>query len=349
MSGSNEPMARSDRPTMKNVASVAGVSFKTVSRVVNGEPGVSRQLEERVTAAIAELGYEPDHSARTLRQTARQSATIGVVHADITNPFMAAVHAAFEAVAASHGCLILSGTSLEQPDRHDELIQAFTGRRVDGLVVVPVGDADAKPSEILTREVKRGTPIVFLDREPGIEADLVLSDHRGGAEMATRHLLSHGHRDIAFLGSRERVHSVIERRAGFEAVMRAAGASPAAVVTGLRTPDESAKAVHELLNRPRTEQPTAIFAAQNGLTLGAVRALHSLARQHEIALVGFDHIDSVDIVDPGITTVPQNAEEVGRRAGELLFSRLLDNRTESVREVVPVTLVPRGSGEIPAV
>lgn len=334
---------------MKNVAALAGVSFKTVSRVVNGEAGVSRQLEERVTAAIAELGYQPNHGARTLRQTkAPGSATIGVVHADIANPFMAAVHSAFESVAAANGYLILSGTSLEDPERHDELVRAFTGRQVDGLIVVPVGDAAAPPSARLEREIERGTPVVFLDRDPGIEADVVMSDHRGGAELATRHLLGHGHRRIAFLGSRERVHSVIERRTGFEAVMQAAAATPAALITGLRTPDESAKAVHELLNRPQEEQPTAIFAAQNGLTLGAVRALHARARHHDVALVGFDHIDAVDIVEPGITTVPQNARELGRRAGELMFERLLEGRTTPVREIVPISIVPRGSGELPA-
>jgi len=332
---------------MKNVATLADVSFKTVSRVVNGEPGVSRQLKERVQAAIAELGYQPDHGARALRQAARQAATIGVVHADIANPFMAAVHSAFEEVAASHGCLILSGTSLEQPERHDELIRAFTGRRVDGLVIVPVGDP-SQTSDVIIKEVKRGTPIVFVDREPGLDADVVMSDHRGGAKLATQHLIDHGHRKIAFLGSREHVHSVIERRAGFESVMHASAATPAAVIGGLRTPDDSAKAVYDLLNLPVSDQPTAIFAAQNGLTLGAVRALHGCARHREIALVGFDHIDSVDIVDPGITTVPQNAQAVGRNVGELLFSRLLDGRTDPMRKIVPVTLVPRGSGEIMA-
>ncbi len=333
---------------MKNVATLADVSFKTVSRVVNGEPGVSRQLEERVTAAISELGYQPDHGARTLRRTTTQSATVGVVHANISNPFMAAVHGAFEAVAARNDCLILSGTSLEQPERHDELIQAFTGRRVDGLLIVPVGTPADGPSAVLEQEIKRGTAMVFVDRDPGFDADVVMSDHRGGAELATRHLRGYGHHKIAFLGSREHVHSVIERRDGFESVMREVAAEPAAVVTGLRTPDDAAKAVHELMSLSPVDQPTAIFSAQNGLTLGAVRALHTLGLQHEIALVGFDHIDSADIVNPGITTVPQNAEEVGRRAGELLFNRLNGDQSDPIREIVPVMLVPRGSGEIPA-
>ena len=338
---------------MKNVATLAGVSFKTVSRVVNGEAGVSRQLEERVIAAIAELGYQPDHGARNLRRTAPQAATVGVIHTNISNPFMAAVHEAFEAVAAKNGCLILSGTSLEQPERHDELVRAFTERRVDGLLIVPVVASVEGPSEVLEREIKRGTPVVFVDRDPGFRADVVMSDHRGGAELATRHLLDHGHQRIAFLGSREHVHSVVERRAGFEAVMRGAAANRAAadraaVITDLRTPDDAAKAVHDLMGLSPADRPTAVFSAQNGLTLGAVRALHTLGMQHEIALVGFDHIDSAEIVNPGITTVPQNADEVGRRAGELLFRRLAGDQADPIREIVPVTLVRRGSGEIPA-
>lgn len=333
---------------MKNVATLAGVSFKTVSRVVNGEPGVSRMLEERVTAAIAELGYQPDHGARTLRATARQSATVGFVHADIANPFMAAVHRAFEAVAATHGSLILSGTSLENPDRHDELIEAFTGRRVDGLAIVPVGEANEDASPALEREARRGTPIVFIDREPPLAADVVMSDHRGGAEQATRHLIAHGHRRIAFLGSREHVHSVIERRAGFESTMAAAGAAPAAILNNLHTPADSARAVRSLMDRGDPDRPTAIFTAQNGLTLGAVRALHELGLQQQTALVGFDDLDAADLVEPGVTTVPQDADEVGRLAGQLLFGRLLEGGTDPRREIVPVTLVARGSGEIHA-
>lgn len=333
---------------MKDVATLAGVSFKTVSRVVNGESGVSTSLAERVETAIDELGYRPNDGARTLRSGSQRATTIGVVHAEIANPFMAAVHSAFESVAASNGCLILSGTASEQIERHEELIRAFTRRRVDGLVVIPVGDATAPPSDVLIQEIQRGTPVVFIDRDPGIDADVVMSDHRGGAQLATQHLIDYGHHKIAFVGSRDHVHSVIERRAGFESVMTDAAASPAAVITGLRSPDQAADAVHELFARPDAERPTAIFAAQNGITLGAVRALHQLGLQHKVALVGFDHIDAVDIVDPAITTVPQDAEELGRRAGALLFSRLLDGRTEVRQEIVPVSLVPRGSGEIRA-
>lgn len=332
---------------MKNVAALAGVSFKTVSRVVNGEPGVSRALEERVIAAIAELDYQPDHGARTLRRSAQRSATIGVVHANIANPFMASVHHAFETVATKHNYLILSGTSLEDPERHDELIRAFTERRVDGLLVVPVGAPDAPTSEALEHEHNRGTPIVFVDREPSIDADVVMSDHQGGAELATTHLVQRGHRRIAFLGSRRNVSSVAQRLAGFQSVMSSAGASPAAITTELHTPADATKTVHELLQRRPNERPTALFAAQNELTLGAVRALHELGVQHQIALVGFDHVASADLVEPGITTVPQSSQQVGTLAGELLFERLLGNRSESRREIVPVQLVPRGSGEIP--
>lgn len=331
---------------MKDVANLAEVSFKTVSRVVNLEAGVSATLVNRVNAAIDDLGYEPDHGARTLRRRARTAATIGFIHTNMANPFFAEVHSSFEEIAAEHSCLILSGSAAGKPERQDALVRAFAGRRVDGLAVVPVGDADATPPAALIQEIERGTPVVFIDREPGIPGDVVLSDHRGGAQLATEHLLSRGHRRVAFLGSRERVHSARERRAGFEQSMSEAECRPAAIITDLHTPDESTAVVRELFSRSTRERPTALFAAQNGLTLGAVRALHQLDLHREIALVGFDDVETADIVEPGVTTVPQNAAEVGRRAGQLLFSRLLDGRVEPIREIVPVDLVERGSGEI---
>lgn len=336
------------RPTMKDVASLAGVSFKTVSRVVNDEAGVSPRRAALVRDAIVALGYQPNHGARSLRSASPTTATIGFIHADIANPFSAAVHGAFETVASANGCLILSGSSAEQPAHQDELIRAFAGRRVDGLVVIPVGETSQVPSPALAQEIERGTPLVFIDRDPGFVADLVMSDHRGGARLATEHLLSYGHRRLAFLGSREHVHSVIERRSGFEQVVARASASAVAIMTGLRTPDDATRAVGELLARPVADQPTAIFAAQNGLALGTVRALHQLRRHHDVALVGFDDFDAVDIVEPGVTTVPQDAEQLGRLAGELLFSRLRGGRTEPVRHIVALTIVPRGSGEIAA-
>ena len=336
-------MARS-RPTLKDVADRAGVSFKTVSRVVNGEGGVSDDLTVRVEAAVHDLGFRRNHSARTLRRSGQRAGTIGVVHSDIANPFAAAVHAAFERSASEHDTLLLSGSAGGDPDLQDSLVEAFVSRQVDGLAVIPSGP---EPGSNLARELGRGTPIVFIDREPGVPADVVLSDHRDGARKATEHLLRHGHQRIAFLGSRERSSSVRERRGGFDDVMKSIDGAVSTVRTDLTSIDGAVAAVHDLF-RDRGAAPTALFAAQNLAAIGAVRALHQLGLQHEIALVAFDHLEIADIVDPGITTVPQDADALGRQASDLLFERMAGSNDPAIRHVIPVELVPRGSGELPA-
>lgn len=333
-----------NRPTLKDVADHAGVSFKTVSRVVNGENGVSAVTTQRVQASIERLGYRRNHSARLLRNGAGTVGTVGIVHADVTNPFAAAVQAAFEHhLRTTADTLVFSGSSHADPAEQDRLIDAFTSRRVDGLAIIPSG---SEPGPALRREFERGTPIVFVDREPILHADVVCSDNRGGAFLATEHLLSHGHRTIAFLGSRDASSSIRARREGFDAAIENAGAE-AVIRTGVTSIEEAEDATMELLAPLAVGRPTAVFAAQNLAAAGAVRALHRLGLQHEIALVAFDHLETADLVVPRVTTIPQNAEELGRRAAELLLARIAGSDGAPRRVVVPVTLEPRGSGEIP--
>ena len=330
------------RPTLKDVAEAAGVSFKTVSRVVNRESGVSSAMIERVNEAVTQLGYQRNHSAHLLRRSGQRLGTIGVIHADITNPFAAAVHVAFERQASAHDTLLLSGSTNEDPRRQDQLVEAFVSRRVDGLAVIPTADA---PGPALERELARHTPIVFIDRDPGVDADVVLSDHRGGASTAVSHLLGHGHRRIGFIGSREETSSVRERRAGFDDAMRSVDGAVSTVRTHLTSIEASEAAVLDLF-ADKGAAPTALFAAQNLAATGAVRALHRLGLEHDVALVAFDHIEIADIVTPGITTAPQNAASLGQQAAELLFKRIAGSGDAPTRHVVPVELVARGSGEI---
>lgn len=341
-------MSRSPRPTMKDVAGAAGVSFKTVSRVVNREDGVSDQLTERVVAAIEKLGYQPDDRAQRLRRGGQLSATIGLIHADIANPFFAAVHSGVEQVARERSCLILSGSSDHEPDRQQEIVRAFAGRRVDGLIVVPVGDTSTLPtaSPAVEAEIARGTPVVFVDRDPGLVGDVVASDHFGGARRATEHLVKAGHRAIAFLGSRGQVYSAAERRRGFTETMQRASLATEMMAFDIRSAAEAEQVVAKLLHA--SEPPTAIFAAQNYLSIGTARALHRAGRQHDVAMVGFDDFEMADVVEPGITVMAQDGVALGRRAGELLFARLDDRARKPRRDVIPVTLLARGSGEIPA-
>jgi LacI family transcriptional regulator len=339
--GNHGPASR--RPTMREVAAVAGVSLSTVSRAINGDPKVDPDLAEKVRSAVAMLGYRRDVTATTLRRADRLSASIGLVFDDVANPFHAMLQRGIEDVARERGVLAFAGSSDEDAERERDLVQAFLSRRVDGLIVVPAG-AD---HGYLVRDRDAGVAVVFVDRPPGfIDADVVLSDHAGGARTASAHLLAAGHRRIGYLGDRRRIHSASERLRGHTEALAAAGVAfdPALVRMELRDSAMAARAADELLTGD--DPPTAIFAAQNLITLGAVAALRARGLQHEVALVGFDDLPLAEAVDPGLTVVAQDAYGVGRAAAETLFARL-DGDHEPTRTVVlPTTLIARGSGEI---
>ena len=329
---------------MRDVATSAQVSFKTVSRVANGEPGVRPELAARVRSAIDELGYQPDDRARRLRTTSERTGVIGFILVDVANPFFSSTLRGIEEVARKHNYFVLSGSTDGEADRQDQLVAAFIARRVDGLIVVPTGDHLGP----LAPEIKRGTPMVFVDLEPG-EADgvdLVRSDHYGGARAATEHLLGLGHRDIAYFGSPLDVFSARLRLEGFQEAMSAAGIEipPDRIQTGWHSPERWREIVIETLaRRPR---PTALFTAQNFITMGALQALHSLGLRSKIAHIGFDDVDLGEVVTPGVSVVPQYPLELGRRAAELLFRRLDGTAMQPVREIIASDVIDRGSGEI---
>jgi len=331
------------RPTMRNVAAAAGVSFKTVSRVVNQESGVSAALVERVNEAVAELGYQPDDRARNLRSGDTSTKSIGFVQVDAANPFFSAIFRGLEDVARAHDCLVLSGSSDRDPEREEALISNFVARRVDGLVIA--SNADTFP--VVEAEMARGTPVVFVDRTPrGLRADVVRSDHRGGARQAIEHLLAQGHRDIAYLGRDAAIFTSELRRLGFEDAMNAAGVPVRndLVIEGLLGQDEAELVASRLLTMQ--SPPTAIFSAQNFITMGVVRALHLSGRQHDVAQVGFDDIDFADLLEPGISVVPQRPREIGRLAGERLFARLGGADLNVEEQLISSEILRRGSGEI---
>ncbi len=337
-------MAAFRRPTLRDVAAEAGVSFKTVSRVVNGEGGVSSDLMSRVEEAVESLGYRPDDRARQLRQSGTHAATIGFVLVDVANPFFSSLLRGIEDVASAHECLVLSGSTDGSVERERQLIEAFVGRRVDGLIIVPSG----KSGSLLRSEVDRGTPVVFLDLETDTaDADLVRSDHFQGAFNATKHLLSFGHTDIAYLGDDPAIFSARLRLEGFMDAMGQAGRKVprTRVITGSRTEDEWYQVALALLQKSR--RPTALFTAQNFTTIGAVRALHELKLQHAVGIVGFDDIELADVVDPGISVIPQRPRDLGRRAAELLLDRIAGHGGPWIRQVIDNPLIARGSGELP--
>jgi LacI family transcriptional regulator len=215
---------------------------------------------------------------------------------------------------------------------------------VDGLILTTIS-AD---HGYLQGEREQGTPIVFVDRPPvGLLADAVLTDNVEAAAVATGHLLAAGHRRIAHLADELAISTARDRSAGFARTMAAAGSGATPVqVDGLRSEKESEAAVRQLLTL--ADPPTALFTSQNLVTVGAVRALHSLGLQHEIALVGFDDLLLAELLDPGITVVAQDPTRIGTLAAERLFSRLDGDTGPEQTLVVPTSLLVRGSGEIAA-
>jgi LacI family transcriptional regulator len=331
---------------MRDVGERAGVSFKTVSRVVNGERSVSPQLAARVEAAIDELGYRPDAAASSLRRSDGRTRTIAAVLEDLANPFSSAVHRAVVDAAHTRGVLVLSASSDEDPDDEREAFAAFIARRVDGIILMPTS-ADHSWIE---EERPNGTHVVMVDRPAsGVEADVVVSDNRAGAARATSHLLRRGHRRIAFLGDLRTIYTASERVAGFRDALADAGvpADDAVVRLDLRDSAGAEATVIELLTGPTP--PTAIFAGQNLLTVGAVRGLRQLGLHREVALVGFDDVVLADMLEPGITVVAQDLSTIGSTAAEQLLRRIDGDGSAVQLHVVPTRLLPRGSGEIPPV
>src|SRR4051812_1292927 len=255
---------------MLDVAALAGVALKTVSRVVNSEPGVSPELEARVNRAIEQLNYRRDANAATLRRLGRKTQTIGLVLEDVSNPFSSELHRAVEDAARERGVLVFAGSCDEDPDRERELIGSFRERRVDGIIVVP-----ASHDHLYLHEERRaGTALVFVDRPAShLDADSVVSDNLGGSVEAVEHLIARGHRRLAFLGDLLSISTAHDRLQGYTQALLRAGLvhDPELVRTGLRDPEAAAAAVDELL--ALRDPPTALFTSQNLLTIGGIRAL----------------------------------------------------------------------------
>jgi len=341
--GSRDGGGAQRRPTMKDVAGVAGVSLATVSRVLSGSGEVTPDLAARVHSAVGLLGYRRSVMASSLRRADRLTGSLGVVFEDVGNPFFSSVHRGIEEVARERGVLVLTGSSDDDPQRERELADAFVARAVDGLIVVP----SAGDQAYLLREREAGVPLVFIDRPPRlIEGDVVLSDNAGGVREGVDHLIAGGHRRIAFLGDRLGIYTARERLRGFCEALAAHALthSDELVRTELEAPAPAGAALLELLDAP--DPPTALLTAQNLVSIGAIAALRERGLQHRIALVGFDDLALGEMLYPSVTVVAQDPAEIGRRAARLLFDRI-DGFTGPAREVVlPTELRVRESSRL---
>jgi LacI family transcriptional regulator len=317
MSDSETNDGRPGRATMVDVARAAGVSLKTVSRVINGEPGVTPATTEKVLEASSALRYERNDLAASLRHGAR-SFTLGLVIEDVGNPFYSAIAQAVEESARERSSLLITASAREDPRRERELVMALLRRRVDALLVVPTGT-----DHRYIRDAGFSTKTVFLDRPPGkTKADTVLIENAAGARRAVEHLLSCGHTRTL-------------RRAGIELDAKL-------ISIGNGTSASAKQATLDLMALAPHRRPTAIFTGNNRCTVGALHALDG--RRNRVALVGFDDFELADLLR--ITVIRADPYRIGQLGAELAFDRIDVADGQPQRVVVPAELVPRGSGEI---
>ena len=329
-------------PTMQSVALAAGVSLKTVSRVVNDEPGVVPDTAQRVMVAIMALGYRRNDAASSLARGQSQ-AGIGLVIEDITDPFYARLTRGVEEVARAHGHLVILASSEENTERERSTTLTLASRGVAGMIVVP----HSTDHRYLARQISAGLAVVFVDRPPArLTADSVLTDNVSGARIGTQHLIARGHRRIGFIGNDRGVYTSERRLQGFREALTLAGleAEERMIVLGPRTQAEASEAVSCLLSG--SDAPTALFTQNDLMTMGAWRAIRQSGRH--VALVGFDDFALADVLDPPVTVVAQDATHLGRSAAELLFSRLDGFTGPSESIIIPTRLIVRDQPANPA-
>jgi LacI family transcriptional regulator len=323
---------------MREVAQLAGVAMSSVSRVLSGHPDVSAAMQARVLAAVAELGYQPDLLAQSLRR--QETMTIGFAVGDISNPLFAQIVATAESHLRGAGYSMLLTNSEASGDLDATHIGLLAQRRVDGIIL---SLSDERNPETLAALERLDVPVVLLDRDVDVPGAVhVYTDHRRGMRQAVAHLLDLGHRNIAMI-SGQAMRPVRERRAALEACYAERGLPETyTLVDGTFSVDFGARAAGELLSLD--DPPTAIIAGGNQLMLGSLRVLHSrgLTLGRDVSFVGCDDIPIGELYEPPIAVVRRDTTAIGRSAAELMLALLGD--AESVDDVtLPTEFVARAS------
>jgi LacI family transcriptional regulator len=322
---------------LSDVALAAATSAKTASRVINGDPRVSAETRQRVEEAVARLGYRVDLLARSLRRGVDD--TIGVIVESIADPFFAAVISEIEIAALRRGLNVIVTSNRRLPNREAAIVDGLQQRRVAGLIITP-------HTSDLSYLASTETPVVFVDRHPrNFPADVVTFDDRGGARTAVRHLLRYGHQRVAFVSDDLEIETSRNRHAGYVDALQEAGIPVAAELVATGCPDASSARARTCEFLDLDEPPTAIFSARSETSLGVVKVLHDRKRT-DIAMVSFGDFALADVLSPAITVLEQSPELLGRLAAERLFARLDGDDSDPVNTVIPLRLVPRGSGEM---
>jgi LacI family transcriptional regulator len=338
-------MAQSEKPMpppptssrLLDVANAAGVSLRTASRVLNDDPRVAPVTRQRVQAAMADLSFEPDAMARSLR--AGTDTAIGFVVESISDPFFAEVIDAVELEMSKHGRSVLVASTRRDASREHDVVGRMFARRVAGLLLSPTAESHSWLGH-------QHAPVVLVDRPaPGLSADLVEIDDERAAFDAVTHLAARGHRRIAYVGDTPAIPTSAARLRGYREALASRQLEPDEDLIRCdgATSQAAAHAATALIGR--TNPPTAILSATTRASLGVVPALHSAGRT-DIALVAFGDFPMADALRPAVTVVDHPGHEVGRVAAARLLARLAQPGLPVERIQVPARIIERGSGEL---
>jgi len=320
--------------SIREVAAKAGVSVGTVSNVLNRPEIVAESTRRRVQAAIKQLGFVRNESARQLR--AGRSRTIGLLVLDVANPFFTDVARGVEDEANESGLAVILCNSDDQVAKERRYLELLEEHRVQGILITPVAAAD----EHVARLQRRGTPVVLVDSRSVNRGQCSVSvDDVLGGELAIAHLLEQGHRKIAFVGGPMSLRQVADRRDGAVRALEAAGQTTDVLyvveTTALHVAAgrEAGALVAEL---PAERRPTAMFCANDLLALGALQEMTSrrIRVPDSIAIVGYDDIDFAAAAAVPLTSVRQPRHQLGRAAAQLLLEEALDGGNHQHRQVI---------------
>jgi DNA-binding LacI/PurR family transcriptional regulator len=327
------------QPSIKDIAKLARVSHSTVSRALQNSPLVNAETAEKIRQIARESGYRASAVARGL--VTKRTQTIGLVVTTVADPFASEVVSGLEQAANDHGYAVFLAESNGEPEREKKIVQSFAERRVDGIVVTS-SRVGALYLPLLSEMM---VPIVLVNNQhPGAFVHSVMIGNLEGSKAAAGHLVTLGHRRIAYLGDQFGYQSDTERFAGYMEALDTAGIPflPELVVHGNGKPDEAMRATERLLALP--DPPTAVCCYNDMSALGAMRSIHlqGLKVPDDISVVGFDDLFLASYTQPPLTTVRQPMRRMGQLAMESLFKLMLGTESE-IRIRVDAELIVRES------
>lgn len=337
------------RPTIRDVARVAGVAVSTVSYVINRSGQVSAETRLRVNNAIHSLRYEPNLLARNLK--AGRAGSIGLIAPDLKNPYFVAIAAGVQDVAQARDMLLVLCTTQSAPHWENYYSQVLRARRLDGLIFL---SGTGLLTSSLMELIQTDSVVLVDERLPGLEVPAVTSTNRRGARAVADHVLRHGHRQVGIIGGPPRLWTSGQRMAGYREALAAAGIEPDAVpvVAGDYHQDSGFAAARVLLEGRALGRPTALICANDLMAIGAMLYCQEIGLDvpGDVSICGFDDIPLASLVQPGLTSVDQCGQTLGRSACRLLLRLIAPPTADDLDPIEtdhPTRLVVRGSVAAP--